>query len=112
LERIRTEEISEEELVEAKGLIVGSFALAIEDPADFANQLATRYLTGVPIEELNTYLQEIEEIDAQEAQTAAAKYINSEQPLIVVVGDAKELKSQLEELGEVVVVDKDGEVLD
>jgi predicted Zn-dependent peptidase len=112
LERIRTEPISEQEMAEAKGLIIGSYALAIEDPADFANQLATRHLTGVPIEELNTYLQEIEDIDAEEAQTAAAEYINSEQPLIVVVGDAEELKPQLEELGEVVVVDKDGKTLD
>jgi predicted Zn-dependent peptidase len=112
LEKIRTEEITEQEMAEAKGLIVGSFALAIEDPADFASQLATRRLTDVPIEELNTYLQEIEAVESPEALAAAAKYINSEQPLIVVVGDAETLKPQLEELGEVVVVDKDGMVLD
>jgi predicted Zn-dependent peptidase len=112
LETIRTEEISEAELIDAKGLLIGSFALRIEDPGDFAGQLSTRRLTGVPIEELNTYLQELEQVTAQEALKATSKYIDSEQPIIVVVGDAEILKPQLEEIREVVVVDKDGNIID
>jgi zinc protease len=111
LERIRTEPISEQELIDAKGLLIGNFALAIEDPADFANQLSTRRLTGVPIEELNTYLQTLEQVTAGEAQKAAATYIDSEQPIIVVVGDVKTLKPQLEEIRPVVVVDRDGKII-
>jgi zinc protease len=112
LERIRTEEIPAEELEANKGLIIGSFALAIEDPADFAAQLSNRHLTGVPIEELYTYLQNISNVSAEEAMAAAAKYIDTKQPIIVVVGNAEVLKPQLEALGQVVVVDKDGQVLD
>jgi predicted Zn-dependent peptidase len=112
LATIRTEKISEQELKDAKGLLIGSFALAIEDPANFALQLATRRLTGVPIEELNTYLQDLEQVTADEALAAAAQYIDSDQPIIVVVGDAEMLLPQLEELGEVVVVDGDGEVIE
>jgi predicted Zn-dependent peptidase len=110
LEQIRTEPISEEEMEDAKGLIIGNFALAIEDPGDFASQLSTRRLTGVPIEELNTYLQEIEQITPEQAQKAAAQYIDSEQPIIVVVGNGEVLKPQFEEIGEVVVVDHEGNV--
>jgi zinc protease len=112
LERIRTEPISEEELDDAKGLLIGNFALAIEDPGDFASQLSNRRLTGVPIEELNTYLQEIEQVTAEEAQQAAAKYINSEQPIIVVVGNAETLGPQLEEIAPVVIVDNEGQVVE
>ena len=112
LATIRTEEIAEQELKDAKGLLIGSFALAIEDPANFARQLATRRLTGVPIEELNTYLQDLEQVTVDETLTVAAQYIDSEQPIIVVVGDAEILRPQLEELGEVVVVDGDGEVIE
>jgi predicted Zn-dependent peptidase len=108
LERIRTEPISEQELADAKAQLIGNFALAIEQPADFADQLSTRYLTGLPIEELNDYLQEIEAVTAEEAQAAAAKYIDSEQPIIVVVGDAEVVKPQLEKIGKVVVVDNEG----
>lgn len=111
LEQIRTEEIAEEELSEAKGLLIGNFALRIEDPKDFANQLSTRRLTGVPIEELNTYLSRLEQVTGQEALEAAAKYIDSKQPIIVVVGNAELLKPQLEEIRQVIVVDKDGKVI-
>ncbi len=108
LDRIRSEEITEEEMVDAKGLLIGSFALSIEDPADFARQLSNRYLTGVPIEELNTYLQTLEQVSAAEAQDAAQKYIDSEQPIIVVVGNSEVVVPQLEALGEVVVVNGAG----
>ena len=42
----------------------------------------------------------------------AAKYIDAEQPVIVVVGDSAVVKPQLEEIGEVVVVDADGNVIE
>ncbi len=111
LETIRTEPIPAQELEAAKGQINGSFALAMEKPADFANQLASRTLTGVPIEELNDYLQKVEAVTAAQAQAAAAKYINSAQPVMVVVGNAEKLKPQLEKIGRVVVVDNEGKAV-
>ncbi|MDX1522917.1 MAG: insulinase family protein, partial [Anaerolineae bacterium] len=112
LDRIRTEPISEQELIDAKGLLIGGFALSIEEPADFANRLASRYLTNVPIEELTTYLQSLEQVTAADALAAAATYIDTEAPIIVVVGESEILVPQLEPLGEVVVVDKDGNVIE
>ena len=46
------------------------------------------------------------------AQAAAAKYIDSEQPIIVVVGDAKVVKPQLEKIGKMVVVDNEGKEIE
>ena len=112
LERIRTEEIPAQELSEAKGLIIGGFALSIEEPANFANRLASRQLMGIPLAELNTYLQTIEQVSSDEALDAAAQFIETEQPIIVVVGNAEIIVPQLEDLAEVVVVDKDGNVLE
>jgi predicted Zn-dependent peptidase len=112
LERVRTEPIGEEELENAKGKIIGGFALAMEDPAVYASQLAVRALTGVPIEELDEYLPSLEAVTAEEAQAAAAQYIDSESPIIVVVGNAQDLKPQLEEIMPVVVVDGDGNVVE
>ena len=108
LARIRTEPMAEAELADAKGQIIGGFALAMEDPARFADQLAARALTGVPIEELNEYLARLEAVTAAEAMAAAAKYIDSDAPLIVVVGDAATLKPQLEAIRPVLVVDGNG----
>ncbi|MCB0163412.1 MAG: insulinase family protein, partial [Anaerolineae bacterium] len=112
LKTITTEPISEAELTDAKGLLIGNYALRIEDPADFADQLSNRYLTGVPIEELNDYLANLEAVTAEEALTAAAKYIDTESPIIVVVGNAEEVEPQLEPIGPVVVVDADGQVIE
>ncbi|MEW5958799.1 MAG: pitrilysin family protein, partial [Chloroflexota bacterium] len=111
LERIRTEDLSEKELADTKGLLTGNFALRLEAPADFASQLAARYLTGVPIEELDTYLQQLNVVTAGQAREAAAKYIDSDQPIIVVVGSAAIVKPQLEAIAPVVMVDKDGKVV-
>ena len=112
LETITTEPISETELTDAKGLLIGNFALRIEDPADFADQLSNRRLTGVPIEELNDYLPNLEAVTAEDALEAAANYIETDAPIIVVVGNAEEVEAQLEDIGEVVVVDADGEVVE
>jgi zinc protease len=109
LTAIRTQPISQQELDGAKGLITGQFALSLERPADFANGLASRYLTGIPIDEMKTYLQSIQQVTAQQAQAAAAKYIDSEHPIIVVVGDASLLKPQLEKIGRVLEVDNQGQ---
>jgi zinc protease len=112
LARIRTEAITEEELAEALGKLEGNFALSLETSASFASQLATRRLTGVPIEELTTYMSSIVAVAPEDALAAAAEHINSEDPIILVVGDAETLRAQLEELGDVVVVDGEGQVLE
>ncbi|MBI1882350.1 MAG: hypothetical protein HYR94_29610, partial [Chloroflexi bacterium] len=92
--------------------LVGNFALSIEALDNFAAELADRYLTGVPVTEVNTYLPSLEQVTATEAQAAAAKYI-ADQPIIVVVGDAAVIKAQLEEIGhQVVVVDSNGQTMD
>jgi len=112
LERIRSEPLPDEELADTKGLLIGNFALRIEDPADFARELSTRYLTGIPLDELNIHLQNLAEVTAEEAQAAAAKYIEIEAPIIVVIGNGETVKPQLEDIGEVVVVDADGNVIE
>jgi predicted Zn-dependent peptidase len=112
LERVRTEPIAEDELENAKSKLVGGFALAMEDPSTFASQLAVRALTGVPIEELNDYLPTLEAVTAEEAHAAAEKYIDSESPIIVVVGNAEILKPQLEKIKPVREVDGEGNVIE
>jgi len=111
LRQIRTEPLTEEELADAKGRLIGGFALAMEDPATFADQVASRALTGVPIDELNEYLDRLGAVTADEALAAAAKYINGDSPLIVVVGDAATLRPQLEEILPVRVVDENGDIV-
>lgn len=67
-------------------------------------------MTGIPIDELKRYLPALQAVTPKQAQIAAAKYIDADQPIIVVVGDAPALKPQLEKVGKVVVVDNDGNI--
>jgi predicted Zn-dependent peptidase len=84
----------------------------MEDPGVYASQLAIRALTGVPIEEVDSYLSTLDAVTAEQAQAAAAEYIDAESPVIVVVGNAEVLKPQLEEIKPVVVVDGEGNVVE
>ncbi|MCK6623642.1 MAG: hypothetical protein DPW09_05885 [Anaerolineae bacterium] len=105
LHRIRTQAVTAGELAAARGYLTGTFLREIETPADLAEALAERYLTGVPLDELKRYLDHLEQVTEGDTLTAAARYIQADQAIIVVVGDAARLKPQLErELGRVVVV--------
>ena len=92
-------------------MLLGNFALALEKPGNFAGQLATRYLTKLPLTEFNQYAAKMQAVTAAQAQAVAKKYIDTNQPIIVVVGNAEVVKPQLEKVGEVVVVDAEGKVV-
>ena len=62
---------------------------------DFLTTMTTDLAT-LPIEELNEYIPSIEAITADQAQAAAQKYIESDSPIIVVVGSPDVVKPQLE----------------
>lgn len=111
LKGMQDKPLTAQELADAKGMLIGSFALSLEKPSDFAGQLASRYLTGVPIEELNDYASKLQSITAEQAQAAAKKYIDATHPIIVVVGNAKVVEPQLAKVGKVVMVDAEGKVV-
>ena len=108
LKGMQEQPLTDQELTDAKGMLEGGFALSLEQADGFANQLAVRYLTGIPINELNDYAANLQAVTATQAQAAAKKYIDSARPIIVVVGNAKVVQPQLEKVGKVVLVDSDG----
>ena len=112
LKAIQSKPLTAPELAAAKGMLLGNFALALEQPAGFASQLAARYLTKIPLTEFDQYADKMQAVTAAQAQAAAKKYIDTKQPIIVVVGNAEVVKPQLEAVGEVVLVDADGQVVE
>ncbi len=103
LNTIRSQPIPEKELAASKGLLLGSFDLGLETPANVAYGLASYQLIGLPLEDYRNYPQKIAQVSQEDVLKAAAKYISSE-PIIIVVGDASVVKSQLNKLGKVVVL--------
>lgn len=64
-------------------------------------------LFGLPNDYYQTLVSRIREVDPNEAQSLARKYIPPRDVAIIVVGDADQIRPQLEPLGPVTVYDTD-----
>ncbi|HEX5705478.1 MAG TPA: pitrilysin family protein [Pyrinomonadaceae bacterium] len=108
LNRIRDEKVPAEELEEQKRSIVAGFALSLESPQQLLNYSITRKIYGLPDDYWETYPSKVMAVSADEVQRVARQYVNPQTQQIVVVGDAKKIKTILEKFGTVVVFDADG----
>jgi predicted Zn-dependent peptidase len=108
LNRIRDEKVGTDELEEQKRSIVASFALSLESPAQLLNYAITRKIYNLPDDYWDTYPAKIMAITADDVQRVARLYVNPQTQQVVVVGDAKKIKSVLEKFGHVEVYDADG----
>ena len=108
LNRIRDEKVPVDELEEQKRSIVAGFALSLESPQQLLNYSITRKIYGLPDDYWETYPAKVMAVSADDVQRVARQYVNPQTQQIVVVGDAKKIKSILEKFGTVVVFDADG----
>ncbi len=101
MNRIRTEEVSEDELSRIKNYLSGSFARSLESPstiASFALDIA-RY--KLPKDYYRNYLTNLANITSNDIQKAANNYIVPDNLHIVIVGNAKEIAKGLEKYGQI-----------
>lgn len=99
--RIRTENLTAEEVSRMKNFLSGSFARSLESPgtiASFALNIA-RY--NLPADYYQNYLKALAATTPQNVQAVANKYVQPGNMHIVVVGNAKEVSKGLEKYGEV-----------
>jgi zinc protease len=104
LEKIRENPVEEKELNDTRSFYTGYIPLQFETPADIASWLQTIYLYDLGEDYYDNYLKGIEATTMDDVQQMARKYIDPENMLIVVVGKAEDVKTQLEEFGEVTVI--------
>lgn len=97
-----------QELADAQAYLVGSYALRLETAEALADALVALKLAGLPLEEVETYPQSIQAVDAQALAEAAQTHLRPDQLAIVVVGDAEAIEAQLAEIAPVVRVDTEG----
>ena len=93
LNRIRDEKVPADELEEQKRSIVASFALSLESPQQLLNYSITRKIYGLPDDYWETYPAKIMAVSADDVQRVARQYVNPQTQQIVVVGDAKKIKT-------------------
>jgi zinc protease len=113
LERIRNDEVPEEELNDAKNFIAGSFPLRMETQEGLTNQIVAQQIYGLPENYLQTFRDNINAVTAADVQRMAQKYIHPDKLAVIVVGDAAGLLEQVKPYSEnIEIFDAEGNLKD
>ena len=105
IERIQTEPLTDEEINDARDGIVGEFVFGLETYQDFVEAVASYKIRGVELDRLNKWLGYIKDVSTDDVLEIAKTYIQPEDFIVVVVGDASVIQEQLETLGEVTLLE-------
>src|SRR5690606_27823300 len=105
MQRMRTEPIPNEELELQRQYNVGNYLLSLESAARTAQRVQDIDLYGLPTDYYKHYAKEMAAVTPPLAQDLAKKYFDSENSMVVIVGEAKDVRPELEKLGKVTVYD-------
>jgi predicted Zn-dependent peptidase len=105
--RIRDEIAPDEEIALQRQYNVGNYLLSLENTARTAQRVQDIDLYGLPADFYKVYARRMGATTPAQVQALAKKYLTTENLAIVVVGEAKDIRPELEKLGKVVVYDQD-----
>jgi predicted Zn-dependent peptidase len=111
IKRIRDEKIAGEELELQREYNVGNYLLSLEQPGRVASRVQDIWLYGLAPDFYKTYAKRMSDVTPDQAQELARKYLHPDALAIVVVGEAKEIRPELEKLGKVISYDADLKVV-
>jgi zinc protease len=107
-DRLRLVKVGPRELQNAKNYLNGLFSLSLSAQGGVAERLVLAHVLSLGKDYLESYRSRIESVTAEQVQEVARKYILSDRPVIVVVGDASKLSKDLKTIGPVQVFDIEG----
>jgi zinc protease len=99
LRRIRTGDIETRELDETKSYLMGVFPATVQSASDIASRLLDMELYSLPDDYFDRYRENIGAITRDDIVRVATKYIDPERALIVIVGNASQVREPLGALG-------------
>lgn len=99
INRIKTEDVSDEALANAKAKYVGDFVLALEKPETIARYALNIKINDLPADFYATYLEKINAVSKEDVKQVANEYFKSENAQIIVVGKGSEILENLEKTG-------------
>jgi zinc protease len=105
LRRITREEITPEELNDARDYLVGVFPYTLQTAEDIAARLEDLAQFDLPDDEVDRHLDRIASTSIADVLEAARTFLDPEASTIVAVGPAEPLRPQLAEFGTVEDVD-------
>jgi zinc protease len=98
IDRMRAEEISEDELTLATSYLEGVFPIRYETTASIVSAIANLVTFGLPENYYDTYRENVAEVTTRHVLNAARKYVKPEELQILVVGKADVMKDPVEAL--------------
>jgi zinc protease len=99
LRRIRTGDVETSELDDTKNYLIGVFPAMVQTASDVAGRLLDMELYGLPQDYFDRYRENIGAVTKDDVERVAAKYIDPDRMLIVVVGNAAQIREPLGNLG-------------
>ncbi len=94
-ERIRSENVSEKELHDARSYLTGIFPIRLETQEGLIDQLVQIKMQELPEDYLQTYRERVSAVSIEEARRVAGEHIDPERMAIIIVGDADALGEQI-----------------
>jgi zinc protease len=108
MERLRSENVSGEELQRVKDYVVGSFPLQIETPNQVAQRMINIEIYGLEESYYNTFNSRVMALTAEDIRRTAERWLRPDRAVIVAAGRAHQLRDTLERFGAVALFDADG----
>ncbi len=109
IKRLQDEAVSDEDLHNARGQLVGVFPIAFETAEQMALGLANIQVSDLADDYYSTFRERISELNKEDIQRTAKKYLHPENTIIVVCGDREIIEEQLSGQYEVEVYDLFGQ---
>ena len=110
LRRLDAENVPDLELGMQREFLAGNYLLSLENAGRTASRVQEIDLYKLPADYYKTYASRVSSVGANQIKSLADKYLGNPDKggwTVVVVGEAKEVKAQLETLGTVIVYDTD-----
>ena len=99
LRRIRTGDIEPRELEDTKNYLTGVFPATVQTSGDIGGRLLDMELYDLPADYFDRYRENIEAVSVEDVARVARKYIDPDRAIIVIVGNAKQVREPLGTLG-------------
>ncbi len=99
LRRIQTGDLQDAELDDTKNYMMGVFPATVQTASDIASRLVDIELYGLPENYFDHYRENIAAVTKEDVTRVANKYLDPNRVLIVIVGNASEIREPLGTLG-------------
>jgi len=100
IEKLNNEGVTAEELQKAKDYVSGSIPLQLESPSQIANKILNAIMQGFTVDDLSNEVINFNKVTVEGVNNVIKKYMNIQKLNTVIVCDSKNVKSQLQQIGD------------